>query len=159
MTPNALVPVASVTVRSLGAGDLAAIVRIDGIQTGETKSAYWKRIFREFLAGDEPHARVGLAAECDGRVIGFLFGDVRAFEFGSEPCGWILEIGVDPDFTRAGVASALLREGCDRLRSNGVSVIRTMVRRNNVPVLTFFRTNGFAGGPYVQLELTPDGEW
>jgi hypothetical protein len=28
-----------------------------------------------------------------------------------------------------------------------------MVRRNDVPVLTFFRTNGFAGGPYVQLEL------
>ena len=28
-----------------------------------------------------------------------------------------------------------------------------MVRRNNVPVLTFFRTNGFVGGPYVQLEL------
>jgi hypothetical protein len=31
-----------------------------------------------------------------------------------------------------------------------------MVRRNNVPVLTFFRTNGFAGGPYVQLELVDD---
>jgi len=37
--------------------------------------------------------------------------------------------------------------------------VRTMVRRNNVPVLTFFRTNGFAAGPYVQLELTPDADW
>ena len=149
---------APVSVRSLDPGDLAAIIRIDGVQTGEHKSAYWKRIFREFLAGDEPSTRVGLAAEREGRVIGFLFGDIRAFEFGSEPCGWILEIGVDPDFTRAGVASALLREGCRRLRASGVTVVRTMVRRNNVPVLTFFRTNGFAGGPYVQLELTPDGD-
>jgi len=149
----------TLTVRPLAAGDLSAIVRIDGVQTGEPKPAYWKRIFREFLADDEPSARVGLAAACDGRVIGFLFGDVRAFEFGSEPCGWILEIGVDPDFTRAGVATALLKAGCGRLRAHGVSVVRTMVRRNNVPVLTFFRTNGFAGGPYVQLELTSDEDW
>lgn len=150
---------AFVTVRSLAAGDLAAVVQIDGVQTGEHKAGYWKRVFREFLATDESSSRVGLAAECDARVIGFLFGDVRAFEFGSEPCGWILEIGVDPAFTRSGVATALLREGCARLRATGVSVVRTMVRRNNVPVLTFFRTNGFAGGPYVQLELTPDAEW
>ena len=146
---------ASVTVRALDLGDLAAIVRIDAVQTGEHKPSYWKRIFKEFLDSGA-HARVGLAAESDGKVIGFLFGDVRAFEFGSEPCGWILEIGVDPGFTRAGVASALLGEGCDRLRRTGVTVIRTLVRRNNVPVLTFFRTNGFAGGPYVQLELTAE---
>lgn len=147
---------ATVIVRALRPDDVAAIVRIDGVQTGETKPVYWKRIFREFLAADEASARVGLAAERDGRVIGFLFGDVRAFEFGSEPCGWILEIGVDPKVTRSGVASALLREGSHRLRATGVSVVRTMVRRNNVPVLTFFRTNGFAAGPYVQLELTTD---
>jgi hypothetical protein len=40
------------------------------------------------------------------------------------------------------------------MRASGITTIRTMVRRNDVPVLTFFRTNGFAGGPYVQLELT-----
>ncbi len=150
---------ASVTVRPLKSVDLAEIVRIDGVQTGESKPAYWKRVFREFLEPDAQVVRVGLAAERAGAVIGFLFGDVRAFEFGSEPCGWILEIGVDPAATRAGVATALLREGCTRLRAGGVTVVRTMVRRNNVPILTFFRTNGFAGGPYVQLELTPDTDW
>lgn len=146
-------------VRPLTLQDLAAVSRIDAVHTGEAKPAYWKRIFREFVGSDAQEDRVGIAAEVDGAVIGFLFGDVRAFEFGSEPCGWILEIGVDPSFTRGGVASALLREGCRRLRETGVTVVRTMVRRNNVPVLTFFRTNGFAGGPYVQLELTPDLDW
>ena len=57
---------------------------------------------------------------------------------------------------RRGVASALLAEAVRRLRAAGVATVRTMVRRNNVPVLTFFRTNGFAGGPYVQLELVSD---
>lgn len=148
-----------VRVRPLTPDDRAAVLRIDTVQTGESKPAYWKRIFREFVDGGSETPRVALAAERDGQVIGFLFGDVRAFEFGSEACGWILEVGVDPQCTRAGVATALLREGCARLRATGVAVVRTMVRRNNVPMLTFFRTNGFAGGPYMQLELTPDVDW
>jgi ribosomal protein S18 acetylase RimI-like enzyme len=144
-------------IRPLTRRDLAAVVRIDAIHTGFDQRAYWNRLFREFLAPSSGRRRVALAAEVDGTVAGFLLADVRAFEFGSEPCGWILEVGVDPRETRRGVASALLGEAVRRLRACGVSTVRTMVRRNNVPVLTFFRTNGFAGGPYVQLELVDDG--
>jgi len=140
--------------RSLAPRDFKSVVRIDAVHTRQSKPAYWARIFRDFVGSRAGRGRVGLAAELDGALVGFLFGDIRAFEFGSEPCGWILEVGVDPRVTRAGIASALLDEGCRRLRAAGVSTIRTMVRRNNVPVLTFFRTNGFVGGPYVQLELT-----
>ena len=145
-------------IRVLRHADLNAVVQIDAVQTGERKPAYWKRVFSQFLKPGPDEVRVGLVAERDGRVVGFLLGDVRAFEFGSEPCGWILEIGVDPAHTRSGIASRLLNDGCARLLASGVGVVRTMVRRNNVPVLTFFRTNGFAGGPYVQLEFTPDME-
>ena len=143
----------SVRIRPLAPRDLAGVIRIDAIHTGAAQPAYWKRTFREALSRGRDRVRVGLAADLDGKLTGFLFGDVRAFEFGSEPCGWILEVGVDPRQARRGIASALLAEACRRLRASGVSTIRTMVRRNDVPVLTFFRTNGFAGGPYVQLEL------
>jgi ribosomal protein S18 acetylase RimI-like enzyme len=143
-----------VRIRALTARDLDNVVRIDAIHTGEAQPAYWKRIFRDALSRGRERARVGLGAEVRATLVGFLFGDVRAFEFGSEPCGWILEVGVDPRLARQGVGTALLEEACRRLRASGVSTIRTMVRRNDVPVLTFFRTNGFAGGPYVQLELT-----
>ncbi|HUL73175.1 MAG TPA: GNAT family N-acetyltransferase [Vicinamibacterales bacterium] len=142
--------------RPLVRRDFESVVHIDAVHTGESKPAYWTRVFRDFVGPRAARGRVGLAAELDGAVVGFLFGDIRAFEFGSEPCGWILEVGVDPRVTRTGIASALLDEACRRLRAAGVSTIRTMVRRNNVPVLTFFRTNGFAGGPYVQLELTAE---
>lgn len=145
-----------VVIRSLAASDLDAVVRIDAIHTGEAKPAYWKQVFDDFVVSRTRQGGVGLAAAQGHELAGFLLGDIRAFEFGSEPCGWILEVGVDPAFARAGVASMLLVEACRRLRAAGVSTIRTMVRRNDVPVLTFFRTNGFAGGPYVQLELTPD---
>ena len=146
-------PEKPVTIRPLAARDLSAVVRIDAIHTGAAQRAYWTRTFREALSRSRERVRVGLAAEVKGALAGFLFGDVRAFEFGSEPCGWILEVGVDPRHARLGIGTALLEEAGRRLRASGVSTIRTMVRRNNVPVLTFFRTNGFAAGPYVQLEL------
>ena len=145
-------------IRPLKRRDLADVVRIDAIHTGEEERPYWLRLFREFLGPSPGRTRVGLAAEVDGTLAGFLFADERAFEFGSEPCGWILEVGIEPAHVRHGLASALLDEAVRRLRAAGVTTVRTMVRRNNVPVLTFFRTNGFAGGPYVQLELIDEGE-
>ena len=142
-----------VVVRPLTARDRTAVVRIDAGLTGAPQRAYWKGIFDEVLAPGRQSVRVGLAAEMNGSVTGFLVGDVRAFEFGSEPCGWIREVGVEPRHARLGIGTALLTEACRRFRAAGVPTIRTMVRRTDVPVLTFFRTNGFAGGPYVQLEL------
>jgi ribosomal protein S18 acetylase RimI-like enzyme len=154
VTPDGL----AVRIRALARDDLADVVRIDTFHTGEPKPEYWSRMLRDFVGPRAGRGHVGLAAELDGRVAGFVLGEVRAFEFGSEPCGWILEIGVDPDLARRGVASTLLGEAGRRLRAAGVSTIRTMVTRNNVPVLTFFRTNGFAAGPYVQLEWFDDKE-
>jgi ribosomal protein S18 acetylase RimI-like enzyme len=140
-------------IRPLSRADLAGVTRIDAHHTGARKPAYWKRVFAEFLGRRAGHVRVGLAAEVEGRLAGYLLGEVRAFEFGSGPCGWIFAVGVDPARLRLGVASALLTEACRAFRAAGVTQVRTMVRRNDVPVLAFFRSSGFSGGSYVQLEL------
>lgn len=146
----------AVILRELAHRDRTAVVRLDELHTGAAKPSHWLQVFGDFLAAKDGRVRVGLVAEIDGKLAGFLLADVRAFEFGTEPCGWILEIGVDPKFGRQHIASDLLAEACRRLRAAGVSTIRTMVRRNDVPMLTFFRTNGFSGGPYVQMEMTWD---
>lgn len=148
--PRSLLP------RALDAPDLEAVVAIDARQTGQAKPEYWRRIFGTFLAdADAKTFGVGVDAE-DGRLAGFLFGEVRAFEFGSEPCGWVFAVGIDDAFRRRGLASVLLAAATERFRLLGVDTVRTMVRRNDVPVLSFFRRNGFVGGPYVQLERPTD---
>ena len=152
-----MTPTDHMRIRKLSKRDLDEVIRIDAIHTGAEQPEYWARLFREFLGRSPGHTRLGLAADVGGTVAAFLFAEVRAFEFGSEPCGWILEVGVDPAFERAGLGTALLDSAVRELRAGGVAKIRTMVRRTNVPVLTFFRTNGFAGGPYVQLELLAGG--
>jgi ribosomal protein S18 acetylase RimI-like enzyme len=40
----------------------------------------------------------------------------------------------------------------ERFGDMGVELVRTMVRRNDVPMLSFFRSQGFAGGPFSELE-------
>ena len=140
-------------IRPLKAGDLPEVVRIDGLHTGLRKRAYWSRVFERFLKPNRRAVRIGLAIEAPKGLAGYLLGEVRAFEFGSEPCGWIFAVGVDPNSARHGVASLLLAEAVTRFQAHGVPRIRTMVRRNDVPVLAFFRGNGFCGGPFVQLEL------
>lgn len=141
-------------VRPLARRDLAAVRRIDAHHRGAApKPAYWTRVFRELLAAPPEEGRVGVAATQGGRLVGYLVGEVRAFEFGSDPCGWVLAVAVDPGALRARVGAALVAEAARRFRELGVPRVRTMVRRADVPVLAFFRSSGFAGGPYVQLEL------
>jgi ribosomal protein S18 acetylase RimI-like enzyme len=141
-------------IRALGAGDLAGVARIDAAHTGRAKRAHWKKVFDDVLGrGRRGELRVGLAAERGGRLCGYLLGEVRAFEFGSEPCGWVLAVGVEGKELRRGTASLLLTEACRRFRDAGIERVRTMVRRNDVDVTAFFRSNGFAGGSFVQLEV------
>jgi ribosomal protein S18 acetylase RimI-like enzyme len=156
----------AITIRPLARTDAEDVAAIDARHTGERKAGYWDGVLAGVVGGGEGaggaaggRLRVGLAA-CEGeRLVGFVIGEVRAFEFGSEPCGWVLALGVAPARVRRGVASALLAEAAARFRAAGVRRVRTMVRRNDVPVLAFFRSNGFVGGPFVQLEmdLGPEG--
>ena len=153
-----------VRLRDLRLRDLEEVVRIDALRSGQSKPAYWRRILREFLAtgGARPTSalpggatlRVGLAATTAGEegLSGYLLGEVRAFEFGSEPCGWVFAVGVDPAAARMGIASELLAEACRRFQAGGIRTVRTMVDRDSVPVLAFFRSNGFVGGRFFQLE-------
>lgn len=148
-------PVSSHTpieVRELSDAHLDDVIRIDACHSGERKPEYWRRVFEDLLGPGPGPPRMGLAAVEGARLVGYLLGEVRAFEYGSEPCGWIVAAGVDPPATRRGVATVLLDEACDRFRGAGVSRVRVMVRRNDVDVQSFFRANAFVGGSFVQLE-------
>jgi ribosomal protein S18 acetylase RimI-like enzyme len=142
-----------ITVRRLAPADLERVVEIDALHRGEAVPDYWVSVRDAFLVRDRRRVRVALGAEDDGRLVGYVLGEVRAFEFGSEPCGWIFAVGVAPECQRLGIASRLLGEACARFHAAGISRIRTMVRRADVPVLSFFRAHAFHAGEFTQLEL------
>ncbi|MEW6321871.1 MAG: GNAT family N-acetyltransferase [Acidobacteriota bacterium] len=140
-------------VRPLLSADLAAVARLDAALTGRRKRAYWAAVIASAARRPQGDPLVALAGLVDDSLAGYLLGEVRAFEFGSDPCGWILGLGVDPARAHLGLGSALVADAARRFAAAGVDRVRTMVRRHDVPMLAFFRSNGFVGGPFTELEL------
>lgn len=142
-------------IRNVTAADLAAIAELDEAVTGQAKPHYWRELLfcLEQCNKQDP---IFLVAELDGRLIGYIAGNVRAFEFGSEPCGWVFALAVDPGVRDNNAGTRLFDELCNRFRQAGVAKVRTMLSRNNDLVLAFFRSLGMMAGPFIQLEKDLD---
>jgi len=132
-------------IRAARRSDLARVVEIDAVITGLRKPAYWAAIQRYFLV-----------AEAQGGVLGYIVGEVRDWEFGSPPCGWVFGIGVRPGSREAGVGARLLEAICAAFARRGVTQVRTLLARDNALVLAFFRSQGMMAGPFIPLEKELD---
>ena len=139
------------TIRPLRKDDLEAIARIDEKVLGESRKDYWERKL-ESLGTKATQA--SFAAELDGKVVGFILGDISGWEFGvSDTIGWIDTIGVEPAQQKKGVARALAQELIRRLRAMGVRTVYTLVSWNDWDLLQFFHAMGFTRGDMINLEL------
>ena len=141
-----------VDVRDVRRDDLHAVIAIDAAATGLAKPAYWRSVFRRYADPNE-RARRFLVAEANGEVVGFVVGEVRDWEFGSPPCGWVFGIDVRADVREGGVGSRLLEAIAKRFRRAGVKKLRTMLARDNTLILSFFRSQGMMAAPFIPLEM------
>jgi ribosomal protein S18 acetylase RimI-like enzyme len=140
----------SVQIRGADADDTEAIIALDAEMAGESKPEYWRRKLAQITGGTDGH--VGLVAEKNGKLIGFMLGEVRSWEFRQPPTGWITACGVDPLHRRKGIARQLLAEMLDDFRHRGLDNVRTMVEWADGEVLSFFTSMGFDRGPFIELE-------
>ncbi len=144
-------PFGDVEIRTALAEDIPWIVSLDEKTTGEAKRQYWQELFTHFQQS-RGSGRAFLVAEQHGRVVGFITGEIRAFEFGSEPCGWVFALNVDPEIRVHNVGTRLFEALCEIFRQAGVEKVRTMLNRDNHLVQAFFRSLGMMAGPFIQLE-------
>lgn len=140
-----------VTIRNAISADFDAVIELDLVGATEEKPAYWRGIFDRYVT-DGRDGGFFLVAEISGKVIGFIVGEVRAWEFGSPPCGWVFALSVSPKTRERGVGQLMLKEMCQRLKKSGVTSVRTMVDRENKLTLSFFRSQGLRTGRYIELE-------
>jgi len=146
-----MTPFESIKIRPLSKGDVDAIVQIDEKVLGESRKEYWERKLR--LTNDKS-SQISLVAELEGKVLGFILGDVSGWEFGvPDTIGWIDTIGVDPAYQKKGLATALANELIKRLKVIGVRTIYTLVSWNDWNLLQFFHAMGFTRGDMINLEL------
>ena len=153
--PRRTVPAArsttGVRVRTVRQGDLPEVIALDASVTGLHKSDYWQRVFRRYGVSGQGLRHFLVAVEGE-RVLGFVIGEVRDWEFGSPPCGWVFAISVDPQARLAGTGTRLLEAICASFRRAGVKKLRTLLARDNTLILSFFRSQGLMAGPLMTLE-------
>jgi len=149
-----------IVIRAAAVADLNAIVALDELVTGVAKADYWRDIFDRYKTrrSKERFFLIAVSKDVvtDGALLGFIVGEVRAWEFGSEPCGWVFAFSVDPDTRQQGIGEQLFEAISDKFRSLGIKVMRTMVARENQLHMAFFRSEGMTGGPFIQLEKELD---
>lgn len=154
--PPADTPERRIAIRAVRRRDLDQVIEIDAGATGVERRVYWLSVFRRYGDGEGPE-RHFLVAEIDGRVVGFIIGELRDWEFGEPPCGWVFAIDVAPEFRLAGVATRMLGALRAGFRRSGVRKLRTMLARDNTLILSFFRSQGMMTGPFIPLEMDLDG--
>ena len=137
-------------IRSAVEADLPAIMTFDQRSNKDANPRYWQEMFARY--GDDKNRQLFLVCESSDEIVGFIIGEVRDWEFGSQPCGWVFALGVRLDVRLGGIATQLYTTMCEFFRKAGATTVRTMIARQDIDSHSFFRSQGMMAGPYVQLE-------
>ena len=141
---------ASYRVRPVTDLDLEAIVRIDERISGTYRPDIWERRVVYYLRRDPDSSQ---AAEVDGKVVGFMLGEVRSGEFGiEEPVGWLERFGIHPDHRGRDLGRAMFDAMRRHFGELGARTIRTVADLNDPGVSGFLGAVGFSPSRLQVLE-------
>ncbi len=138
-----------VKIRRMTEADLPRVKEIDKELVGPHRSISWPlRI--------EAHWWVyrglpNFVAEVDGELVGFILGDIRGVEYGTEIGGWIDMMGVAPKRQSMGVGRMLVETFCAECQKQGVKVM-VIVMGSDKRLVKFWNSVGFRKGNLVSYE-------
>jgi len=104
----------AIHIRRAVESDLPAIKTFDERSNKDANPRYWQEMFTRY--GADKTKQLFLVCEKDAEIIGFIIGEIRDWEFGSHPCGWIFALGVRPDIRLSGIATQMYTVMCDFFR-------------------------------------------
>jgi len=139
----------SITVRRMHTQDAEDVLRIDEKITGTPNEAQWESRIIDQMTRNPLGC---LVAEAEGKVVGFIFGEIRGWEFAIPKSGWIEIVGVDPEYYGKGVARVLIEKLHVYFRNHNVERVMTMVNWNDPGLVSFFRAVGFERSEFIILE-------
>lgn len=139
---------AAITVRLLGPEDLENVLRIAESIERDTDSEKAERMaaLKETAVYQLQHGEplLNLGAEIDGKLIGFIFGEIKLWEFGrSERSGWIKVLGVDRDYQGMGAGLKLGQTILMHFQKKNIRKVRTLVDWYEGDLISYFKSLGF----------------
>ncbi|MEH6825083.1 MAG: GNAT family N-acetyltransferase [Motiliproteus sp.] len=151
-----------VPTRTLAAGDLDAVIRIDRHITATDRSAYYQRTVTQVL--EESGIRISLVAEKEdpvkdklASIRGFIMARVDNGEFGQASSEAVIDtIGVDPSAKDQKIGQALVSQLVTNLKALHVESVRTEVPWDNFNLNGFLQQCGFRPAQRLALTCTID---
>jgi ribosomal protein S18 acetylase RimI-like enzyme/biotin operon repressor len=148
---------ATVDIRMLEMADLDDILKIEEkiereitLEKSERMDLLKKTAIYH-LQQDEPLLNLGAAV--DGKLVGFMFAEIRHWEFGrGEKTGWIKVLGVDPEYQGRGIGRKLGETMLDHFRRKNITKVRTLVDWYEGDLISYFRSLGFDILNMISLE-------
>lgn len=143
----------SIKIRLMEADDFDAVVAIDEKVLRTARPEYYEMKFEKLFKSLE-YLPTSLVAETDdGRVVGFVMGQLYMGEFGILQEEASLDtIGVDPELQHQGIGERLVEEFMDHLKELGVHKVNTLVDQNDSKLIGFFKANRFTPSNTINLE-------
>jgi ribosomal protein S18 acetylase RimI-like enzyme len=139
-----------VKLRRLTTQDMEQVISIQQSITRQPVSARWRDMLAKHVDND---SQIGIVAEIDGKVTGFIIGEIKVGGFGTELTGWLEMVGVAPDQMGSGVGRALAQGLFEDLVRQGVTEVLTSVRWDSGDMLAFFKNLGFDRSPFINLRV------
>ncbi len=127
-------------IRPMEPGDIGAIFEIDRRLTGIERAITHTDLITRDLGGT---LDLSFVAEVGDEVVGFL---LARHAYVGEPvveAGLIHGLGVDPDYSRLGIATRLVNSLLERCRSKGPKTVRVILSERDSRMEGFFSYMGF----------------
>ena len=147
----------TISIRLLSMDDLEDILSIQKKILGEQRSDNSEKLTSlkdttvYHLQNGDPLMNIG--AEIDGKLVGFVFGDIRRWEFGRpEMTGWILILGVGLGYQGMGVGRMLGATLLNHFQKKNVAKIMTLVEWYDGELISYFKSLGFTLLQMLPLE-------
>lgn len=138
-----------ITVRRMTDEDLREVKKIDHMIAGDQRAISWPLEAEVEWAVNRP--ALSFIAELDDRVVGFLLGDIRVSEYGTDLKGWIDMIGISPEHQRLGIGRKLVDSFREECQKNGVKT-NIIVREDDERLVEFWTSLGFSRGKLINFE-------
>jgi ribosomal protein S18 acetylase RimI-like enzyme len=140
------------TIRAMRPDDLDAIVQLDARVAGVARRAYFERRLIALGEGQPTGHTIGLVAEDDATVVGFVMGTLTSGEFGfTEVTALIDSIAVHPGQRHQRIGRQLIESFLAVCGACGARDVYTLVNWNSWEMLRFFDSAGFSLAPTVPL--------
>jgi len=146
----------TIAIRLMKASDFEAVVGLDQKIVKESRAPYYEMKFDKLFASKEFVPTSLVAEDADGKLLGFVMGELYIGEYGISRAGATLDtIAVDPGCRAQGVGRRLIDEFVAHLKHLGVQRLNTLVDVNDKDLIAFFNANDFSPAKsVVSLERT-----